>query len=55
MEGNTMGKTAQRCEEIGGSVVGRNRQEWAPPRLLRFVMTRAEFLNGPGGDGVNQS
>lgn len=47
-----MDTTALRAEEFGEPV---NRQVWTRPRLLRFAMARAEFLNGPGIDGVNQS
>lgn len=47
-----MDKTAQHGEKFGELV---NRQAWTHPRLLRFATRRAEFLNGPGGDGTSQS
>jgi hypothetical protein len=50
-----MDKTAQHGEEFAGPAVGRNGQAWTPPRPLRFATARAEFLNGPGADGADQS
>jgi hypothetical protein len=47
-----MDKTAHRPEEFGEPEI---RQAWMRPRLLRFATARAEFLNGPGPDGVGQS